>query len=252
MQKILSKFYNKAREELNLDYIQYKHLKLPLRKYRYCGDNIKDDRIFLESAISEVEKLIKHCGLSSKSEMLDVGSGQGRIPIGIIEKLGTIKSYQGVDIDLRSVKWCNRYIGKNNPSFQFSLLNIHNSRYNPKGKHIDNNFRFSFEDNKFDIIYLFSVFSHMLEDEVAIYLKDFKRILKPTGKVLFTTFVEEDVPDVSENPDNYKRAWEGPLHCVRYNKKFLFSLIEACGFKVENFEYGTAHDGQSYICLSLL
>lgn len=249
---MLIKFYDKAIEKLNFDYVKYKHFKLPLRKYRYCGVNIKDDEVFLKSAFIEVEKMMKFCDLSLTSTLLDVGSGQGRIPIGIIEKIGTVKSYKGIDIDKRSVNWCKRFIEKNNPSFQFSLLNIHNSRYNPKGKYIDNDFKFPFEDNKFEIIYLFSVFSHMLEKEVVVYLKDFKRMLKPNGKVLFTTFVEEDVPDVSENPDNYKRKWEGALHCVRYNKDFLFSLVKKCGFKVDNFEYGTTDDGQSYICLSPL
>ncbi len=45
----------------------------------------------------------------------------------------------------------------------------------------------SFEDNKFDFIYSFSVFSHLSEDFHLSVLKEIDRILKPGGIYITTT-----------------------------------------------------------------
>jgi len=45
----------------------------------------------------------------------------------------------------------------------------------------------SFESNTFDLIYLYSVFSHLSEEAHLAWLKEFERILKPGGMVVATT-----------------------------------------------------------------
>jgi hypothetical protein len=86
----------------------------------------------------------------------------------------------------------------------------------------------------------------MLSDDVSIYLKEFHRMIKGQGKVFLTAFVEEDVEDVVENPENYlSHHWNGPLHCVRYNKLFFDAMIENCGFRILDFSYATETHGQS-------
>jgi len=106
------------------------------------------------------------------------------------------------------------------------------------------------ESKSIDIIYLYSVFSHTTEEDFRVYLEDFSRILDDNGKIFFTTFVEEDVPDFSINPENYRLKCSGPLHIVRYKKDYLFSILEEYGFSVMSFTYNTEADGQSAIYLS--
>src|SRR5204863_420326 len=84
--------------------------------------------------------------------------------------------------------------------------------------------------------YLYSVFSHMETEQVRIYLRDFRRLLASNGRLFFTSFAEEGVPDISVNPKGYRREWSGPLHCVRYRRGFLESLLQSSGFSVNQFD----------------
>jgi predicted SAM-dependent methyltransferase len=104
--------------------------------------------------------------------------------------------------------------------------------------------------NSVDIVYAYSVFSHTIEEDMRAYVKDFSRILADDGKLFFTTFVEEDVPNVSINPRDYRMKCEGPLHIVKYRKDYLFSIINESGYSMMSFTEGTEADGQSaiYLC----
>ena len=82
------------------------------------------------------------------------------------------------------------------------------------------------------------------------YLQEFSRILSGDGGIFFTTFVEEHVPDVSINPENYRLEISGPLHVVRYDRRHLFAIVRSFGFTVDDYSYATEADGQSAIYLS--
>ena len=182
---------------------------------------------------------------------MDVGCGVGRLAIGIIDRVGPVEAYRGVDVDRRYVGWCKKHIERVYPSYQFIRVDVQNPRYNPGGSAIAGDFRYPFDDGSFDIIYLYSVFSHMETEDVRVYLQDFRRLLASDGSFFFTSFAEEGGPDISINPEGYRREWSGPLHCVRYRRGFLESLLRSSGFKVDRFEYATETDGQSAFGCSL-
>jgi SAM-dependent methyltransferase len=149
----------------------------------------------------------------------------------------------------RSILWCKKHIQPVHPKFQFLHTDVWSERYNPKGAKPGATFRLPFDDQSLDIIYLYSVFSHMLTDDVRIYAGEFKRVLASGGSVFLTAFVEDNVPDVVENPVGYKMAWDSVLHCVRYNAAFLKQVFADAGFQISNFVYGQETDGQSAIYL---
>jgi SAM-dependent methyltransferase len=182
---------------------------------------------------------VKYLGLTPESSLLDVGSGPGRIAIGILERVGEIREYRGVDVDENSTRWGQHYITPRAPNFQFVHIDVENTRYNPSGSDTDFEFTFPFADEEFDIIILYSVFTHMLTGGVQTYLKEFQRMLRPDGKIFLTAFLEEDegIPDVTENPEGYLgREWKGPLHCVRYNRRFFETLLAENGFRLDGFD----------------
>lgn len=234
------------------EYVHFGKAILPARGLRYCGDEFKDDEYFFNSSKKEAKRLIDNFCLNSESVVLDVGCGVGRLAIGILDQVEGMKGYYGVDISDRSIMWCQKHLTSKNPHFQFQKLNVYNARYNPQGKVIDDDFTFPFADNMFDIIYLYSVFSHMTDSDAKIYLKEFKRILKPSGGIFLTAFVEEGVKPVEINPENYKHEWTGELHCVLYDKKYIETLFQNSGFKVDNFEYETETNDQSGYYLSVI
>ena len=230
-------------------YVEVSGSIIPSRYSRCCGSEFKDDNYYLESAEKESIRLIDYFQCTLQSRILDIGCGQGRLPIGVLRVIGEI-NYIGIDVDLKSINWCKQYIESKHSSFKFKHLNLYNERYNKNGNKIDAGFCFDLAENTVDIIYLFSVFSHTTEEDMRVYLKDFSRILDKGGKMFFTTFVEDDVPNVSINPENYHLKCSGPLHIVRYNKDYLFSALAEYGYSILNFTHRTEADGQSaiYLC----
>ena len=248
---VFKKVLNRLKYSLKPKTTLYQGTILPAPDLRFGGKHFKDNKAFFDSACKEADRLVQHCGLGLQSRVLEIGAGPGRLPIGILHRVGEIAQYSDLDVHKRSVKWCNRYIHSYHPTFTFTHVDVANPRYNKSGEHEQSEIRLDFPDKTFDIIYLYSVFSHLTTDDVTAYLKEFQRLLNPEGKVFLTAFVEEDVENMAENPENYQGGWwEGPLHCVRYNRAFLESLFEEHGFVVDRYQYGKETDGQSvyYLC----
>jgi SAM-dependent methyltransferase len=228
------------------DHVVYGDSILPPKHLRFCGGEFRDDAYFLTSAKNEAERLTKKGGLNKNSAVLDIGCGPGRLAIGILGYRSEIARYEGIDVDRASVEWATAHLMEHYPKFRFSHLDVHNARYNPAGHVvIDKSFQFPFGANEFDIAYLYSVFSHMTQQEVNMYLSELRRLLRPNGKLFLTGFFEKDVEAITVNPAGYRREWKGDLHCVRYNVDHFSDLLEKNGFIVTAIEYQTETDGQS-------
>ncbi|NDF12361.1 MAG: class I SAM-dependent methyltransferase [Proteobacteria bacterium] len=224
---------------------------VPPAAMRWGGPELKNDAYYLKSAESEALRIRDNLGYDSTKHILDIGCGQGRLPIGILRTLGEAH-YTGIDVHKPSIKWCKQYIEKAHPSFQFRHLNAFNERYSKSGLTIDDAFRFDIRADSVDIVYLYSVFTHMRQEEMEIYLHDFKRILRKNGKIFFSAFFEEDVEDYVINPDDFHFKMNGPLHVVRYNTKYLYSILEKHGYhRLDITEKNPRdNDGQQFIYLS--
>ena len=232
------------------EYVVHSGSVIPARHRRCCGPEFRDDSFYVESTRAEAKRLVDRFGCDSKKRILDVGCGQGRLPIGILRVIGEV-AYTGIDVDKDSIEWCRRHIEQRHPSFRFYHLDVANERYNRRGNDLGSDFTFDFADMALDIIYLFSVFSHMSREHMKIYLSDFRRLLDDGGGLFFTAFVEEGVPPVSTNPAGYAlKKFSGPLHVVRYDKDHLFDLIDRAGFNIDGFNHRTETDGQSAVYLS--
>lgn len=217
-------------------------LPLPPLQYRMGGEHFKRDEDFLRGANADVQKLIKWCGLNSDSAVLDWGCGAGRLAIGIAETFGRAKRYHGVDIQENLVRWAQRHLGAQ-PGFLFTLADVANARYNPEGGREG---MIPAETGAYDIVYAYSVFSHMRAQDVRTYMSEIVRVLRPGGTAWFSAFVEENVPDEVENPQGYgPMVWRGPLHCVRFDHTFFTGMMADAGLTVVHFQHGRETDGQS-------
>ena len=233
----LQKRLRKSEASRKLASVPYKGVDLPPKNLRPCGSNFQDDEFYLESGKREADKLVENLKLSTESSLLDVGSGPGRLAIGILQRVGEIRRYCGVDVNEDYAQWGWKYTTSRHPNFQFLHIDVENTRYNPDGAQTDMDFAFPFGDEEFDIICLYSVFTHMLTDGVRAYLKEFQRILRSDGNIYLTAFLEQGVPEVEENPEGYLgREWKGALHCVRYDQKFFERLLNEAGFRLDRFD----------------
>jgi ubiquinone/menaquinone biosynthesis C-methylase UbiE len=219
---------------------------IPAPRLRFGGDCFKEDSDFAGSARREADRLVRHCGLTTASSVVEIGCGPGRLPIGIIDRVGEIRSYQALDVSRPSIEWCREHITRKHPSYRFDHIDVVNSRYNEGGTVALSTFQLPVGDRSADIIYLYSVFSHLKIEDIRAYLRDFSRILRPDGTLFLTAFVEANVRPETENPPDYGGGkWEGPLHCVLFETGFFGKVLEEHGFEIVRQEHGTETDGQS-------
>ena len=116
---------------------------------RWCGAEFKDDTFYVKSAEGEAHRLMNGLQCTNTSRVLDVGCGQGRLPIGMLRVIGEM-NYLGLDVHQPSIEWCKRYIERDYPSFQFAHINVYNERYNKHGRKIERGFRFALEPESVD------------------------------------------------------------------------------------------------------
>jgi SAM-dependent methyltransferase len=144
-------------------------------------------------------------GLEPTDTVLDIGSGIGRMAIPLTPYLSE-GSYEGFDIDHRGVRWCQEHISKQHPQFKFQYVDLYNKFYNQKGFIQPAEFRFPYPDNHFDFVVATSVFTHLLPQDAAHYLKEIERVLSPNGTAFLTWFVLDSdrmqrMKTVSSNAD---------------------------------------------------
>lgn len=213
-------------------------IALPPKAIRSGGVRFRSNGYFFQFAVKEAEWLIEKFNLNRESTVLDVGCGVAKLAIGILHTLGTVKRYIGVDVRPLVIDWAKHYIEHEHPHFNFIHLDVHNSRYNRETElGLDEMLPLStVADGEVDVVYMCSVFSHMLAYDVRAYLAECKRVLKPTGVIFTTVFVEDDIEgNVLINPSNrYGGEWGGSLHCVLYRQGFFEDLLNEYGFKVDS------------------
>lgn len=132
---------------------------------------------------------INLCDLKPNEKVLDVGCGCGRIAVPLTKYLSGEGCYEGFDIIPEQVKWCQKNITPSYPNFHFQLANIYNEMYNQRGKYEASSYKFPYADETFDFVYLTSVFTHLLPEDMEHYLSEIARLLKNDGRCFITFFL---------------------------------------------------------------
>jgi SAM-dependent methyltransferase len=135
--------------------------------------------------------LTTHTNLQTDSRVLEIGCGCGRTALALADVLAN-GGYKGMDIERISLEACMRNRVFTRKDFQFEIMDVYNREYNPKGFSAADTYRFPIDDGCFDVIFLISVFTHMLPSEVAHYVSEIYRMLKSGGRCLFSTFLVDD------------------------------------------------------------
>jgi SAM-dependent methyltransferase len=222
---------------------------LPPSKYRMGGKHFKNDAAFIKTAVRDVKRLERYCGLTTDSRLLDWGCGAGRLAVGVREHFsdegGRIADYHGVDVQPELIEWADANLA--GPGYRFTCVDVTNERYNPDGTPERT---LATDPGSVDVFYAYSVFSHMNDEDTPAYLHLIREALAEGGKAFVTCFVEEDVPGWEENPEGYgPLEWKGALHCTRFARWHFEDHVNAARLAVDRFEYGQETDGQSLYVL---
>ena len=132
--------------------------------------------------------LIKYANLSPTGKILEIGCGCGTAALSLSEYLNA-GGYTGTDIEEVSLQACKSNRRLLDKDFSFDFLDVYNPEYNPKGSTPAKDYRFPYEDATFDVVFLSSVFTHMLTEDVINYIQEIGRILRPGGFCVTTVLL---------------------------------------------------------------
>lgn len=143
-------------------------------------------------ARGHMEQYAKYAPIGRDASVLEVGCGVGRDAIQLTEHLTSAGSYVGIDIIRPSIEWCQQNITPRHPNFKFHYLDIQSQIHNASGALKVREVKLPVPSASADRIILQSVFTHMFFDDIVHYLREFRRILKPGGRVVTSFFVIDD------------------------------------------------------------
>jgi SAM-dependent methyltransferase len=199
---------------------------------------------FIQQGQRHLQYLIRYAGLLPEHHILDVGSGIGRTAVALTSYLSNSGTYHGFDVVQSGVSWCIKHITAQFPNFNFTYVPLKNDLYTSEGQPA-NHFIFPYADNSFDRCVLMSVFTHMSVDEIAHYISEIFRCLKPGGICMATFFVfDEDTLLRMKNGETDMQFQSDHGHYWLMNDQviaanicieqaYLHQLLTASGFCVD-------------------
>ena len=218
---------------------------------------------WLESGRFAVDLLCRVLGRRDLSgvELLDVGCGT-KVVKTLLDNSLPIGRYVGIDASSEVIEWLNDKVS--DPRFEFHHLDAHNAMYNPEGTDLASFELLPVGPRHFDLICLFSVFTHLAPHDYVAMLRLLRRHAKPDARLLFSLFLrdpEHTAPNAQAVAEGLKgddrevrqrtraalaqalahRA-EGsrftdevpgrPLEIARYERDYALELVAGTGWEV--------------------
>jgi SAM-dependent methyltransferase len=189
-----------------------------------------DGPSFLEAGRLCAEEIRRSLKLTGKElyafrDVLDFGCGCGRVLRYFHDHPPSCRLY-GADIDHSAIAWCRA----NLPFASFSV----NDRLPP----------LPFPNAAFDLVYAFSVFTHLDENYQSLWLEELKRVMRPGGILLASTHGAHAQADIAQTV----AFSPGELEALK-TKGFLFKVLETGRFKLDGLPdfYQCAFHSRQYV-----
>lgn len=188
------------------------------------------------------------------AHVLDVGCGT-KLVKALLDDAWPVARYVGVDVSADVIDWLHAHVS--DPRFEFHHMNALNDLYNPDGVPLNQIERLPAGPEPFDVICLFSVFTHLAPQDFVTMLRLLRPHLKPDGTLIFSLFLSDPTGAwaqhlerslQSEDPEVVRRAEEAisaaitnpppgfvdevpetPLMRARYDRQYALSLVEESG-----------------------
>ncbi len=218
---------------------------------------------FEESGNRFVDNIVKENNITAGHKVLDVGCGIGRMAIPFTRILDNNGMYEGFDIFPDGITWCQEEVTSRYPNFNFTLADIYNKEYNPNGKFEASNYTFPYKNDFFDFIFLSSVFTHMMPEDIENYFSEISRVLKKGAKCWISFFLLNDktIEYIKQGRSSLDFRYSYGVYrtvnnkskeeAVAFDEKYIKSLYEINGLVIrEPIVYGSwrsSGEAQDYI-----
>ena len=206
---------------------------------------------FLRAGQENLVLLQTYGGLTPTSAILDVGCGAGRMAWPLAQVLSPQASYTGFDVSARAIRMARSRLGRVRPDFAFVEADVANAEYRTRGRASEEAYRFPVGDGVIDLAFATSVFSHMVLASIENYLRQAARVLKPSGRFVFTAYAltEERTEAIARGEGSVAfRPWrEGsmvidarsPERAIAHPLQALLAAIDASGLELASrVEFG--------------
>jgi SAM-dependent methyltransferase len=173
-----------------------------------------------------VKLVLRRVGLPdlADTDVLDVGCGV-RLAMTLINRKIAIKSYTGVDVEPKLISFLKQNVEEVDNRFRFILWDVYNREYNRGGKNLAEVLRLPVAE-EFDLIWLFSVFTHQLPNDAAVLLRILRQHIRSTGKLMFSFFA------TCETDRFVDKSTDGSSIAGFYHPEYMRSLVEAADWRV--------------------
>jgi ubiquinone/menaquinone biosynthesis C-methylase UbiE len=121
---------------------------------------------YLEQSVLESSALIT-LGLAPEHTIVDVGCGSGRLAFGLLDYL--TGKFIGTDLLAEPLEYARQKCGRSDWQFL-----THSEPTLPV------------PDGSADFVTFFSVFTHLLDEDIYKFLRDARRALRPSGRIVFS------------------------------------------------------------------
>lgn len=142
--------------------------------------------------------LLRHvAGYRGDQHLLDVGCGYGKTALSMIRTIRPPGSYTGFDIQPRLVDFMRRLFDQLGVSdlYRVDCFSIDNEFYRGQGRAVRaEEFTFPYPAGRFDCCFLSSVFTHMLSEAAANYVRNLARVTRTGGRILVSAFLLDNAP----------------------------------------------------------
>lgn len=166
--------------------------------------------------------------------VFDLGSGCGRLARQLLQQRPRPETYLGVDLHAGMVEWCRHNLTSLDPNFKFIHHDVHELGFNPSGSPLDRTQPLPARDASASLIIAWSLFTHVVEDEIPYYLRQCKRILRPGGLIRSTWFLFDKryFPMMQTFQNSLYINPVNPTNAVIVDREWLLATLSTVGLTV--------------------
>lgn len=178
-----------------------------------------------------IELVIQELKISSlkNTNILDIGCGV-RFTQAIINRSIQISSYTGIEVNRPIIDYLKIEVEEKDNRFKYIHYNIENDMYNKNSKTTLSDLTRLPVEGRYDLIWLFSVFTHLNIDDAEAMLLLIRLHVEVNGHLFFSSFIDADLDGFRYNDP------EHPLYQVYYGLSTMKHLLKKTGWKIIKYQ----------------